>query len=113
MDEIKTRFMSKVKKNKNGCWDWQGYMRSRYGGFWMDGDNKYAHRAAYKLFIGPIPEDGYVHHKCSNKLCVNPEHLQCTTWEQNMAEMHSRQALIRKIEQLEKEIAKLREEKCM
>jgi hypothetical protein len=49
-----------------------------------------AHRASYELFVGPIPvdEDGktlYIDHLCydsegySNKLCVNPEHLEPVT----------------------------------
>lgn len=113
MSAVKKRFMAKVKRNKNGCWDWQSYTKANYGGFYMDGDNKYAHRVSYTLFVGPIPPDGYIHHRCSNKLCVNPEHLQCTTWEQNLAEMCSRQALLKKIARLEKEIEKLRSAKCM
>lgn len=112
MTAVKKRFMSKVKKNKNGCWDWCGHIRADYGGFFMDGKNKYAHRVAYALFVEPIPEDGYVHHRCSNKLCVNPKHLQCTTWEQNMAEMISRQSLLNRIAELEKEVAKLRSKTC-
>lgn len=108
MDDVKKRFMSKFKRNRNGCWDWTSFQRAQYGGFYMDGKSRYAHRVSYMLFVGPIPEDGYIHHKCSNKLCVNPEHLQCTTWNDNLAEMLSRQSLVRRIKKLEAELAQMR-----
>ena len=35
-----------------------------------------AFRAAYQLFIGPLPKDEIVLTKCHNRLCVNPEYLE-------------------------------------
>lgn len=102
---------SKLVEDENGCWVYTGGRRGKnYGNYWMEGENRYAHRAAYDLFVGPIPEDGFIHHKCSNRLCCNPEHLQCTTWDANLAEMLSRQSLIRKIRKLEAELAELKGE---
>jgi hypothetical protein len=34
-----------------------------------------AHRASYKTFIGPIPDDKRIVHICGNRLCINPQHL--------------------------------------
>jgi hypothetical protein len=43
-------------------------------------------------------------------MCCNPDHLQCTTWQANLAEMLSRQSLLRRIRKLEAELTKLRGE---
>lgn len=62
------------------CWEWQrskvngGYGHFRYsdGG---DFKNKRAHRLAWELFRGPIPEGMCVLHRCDNPPCCNPDHL--------------------------------------
>lgn len=38
-----------------------------------------AHRVAYRLLVGPIPDGIHLHHKCENRRCCNPEHLQPVT----------------------------------
>ena len=35
-----------------------------------------AHRYAYELAIGPIPDGAHIDHKCLVRDCVNPHHLQ-------------------------------------
>lgn len=46
-----------------------------YGAFWLNGRNIGAHRAAYLLFVGPVPKGLFVCHKCDNPSCVEINHL--------------------------------------
>jgi hypothetical protein len=86
------RFIEHVEFS-SGCWEWQGckfipnrkYPHVQYGKLGRHGKHGYAHRAAYELFKGPIPEGMTVDHICFNTLCVNPDHLQLLTPGQNAA----------------------------
>lgn len=71
------RFWSRVDRRDNGCWLWTGSApRPGYGRFWVDGGKVYAHRFAYELLVGPIPEGTEIDHLCRTPLCVNPDHLE-------------------------------------
>lgn len=41
------------------------------------------HQAAYKLFVGEIPDKAWVLHKCNNAFCCNPSHLYIGDRKQN------------------------------
>ncbi len=71
------RFWSKVEITGLGaCWEWTAYKSaSGYGQFSLDNKLTYAHRVAYILIYGEIPNGTDVHHKCGNSGCVNPLHL--------------------------------------
>lgn len=67
------------------CWQWTGALNSwGYSAFWHDGATAGAHRAAYKMFVGPIPESYEIDHLCFNIICVNPGHLEAVTRSVNM-----------------------------
>ncbi len=61
-----------------GCWIWSGVrLPSGYGVISRGvGRRMYAHRAMYEYFKGPIPSGHEIDHRCRNKSCVNPEHLE-------------------------------------
>lgn len=73
------RFFAKVHKEQRGCWRWIGARGSRtaeYGVLTIEGRRRYAHRAAYEHFVGPIPQGLEIDHLCRNPRCVNPDHMQ-------------------------------------
>ena len=74
--EFLEHFLAKIASEPNtSCWLWTGCTNTRYGVVGRDRRNAYAHRVAYELFVGPIPEGKHVLHTCDTPLCVNPEHL--------------------------------------
>jgi hypothetical protein len=79
-DDI-TRFWLKVdRRGTVGCWDWLGtILGNGYGQFGTKGRRFLAHRFAYELAVGPIPDGLVIDHLCRNRRCVNPAHLEAVT----------------------------------
>lgn len=70
------RLMNKIYRNEsNECWEWMGSKRNGYGFISINNHIEYTHRISYELFIGKIPEDMCVLHRCDNPPCNNPDHL--------------------------------------
>lgn len=79
------RFSKRISKSEDGCWLWLGVKLPRgYGRFWFGGGKMYAHRAAWILANGAIPDGLQVLHRCDNPPCVRPEHLFLGTASDNM-----------------------------
>ena len=70
------------------CWEWQGPTSGdgRGGGYprmKLDGQTVAVHRVMFTLFHGYVPGKKQIDHKCRNRLCVNPFHLEMVTHRQN------------------------------
>jgi hypothetical protein len=66
------------------CWCWQMSRRNGYGQAVFNGKIIYAHRLAYELFKGPIPDGMEIDHLCKITICCNPDHLRLLTKEENI-----------------------------
>jgi hypothetical protein len=91
------RFWSKVDKSggPDACWVWIAKARCQsgtgYGNFGISqGKYIHAHRQAWELTKGKIPEGLHGCHKCDNVLCCNPSHLFLGSHVENMDDMVSK-----------------------
>lgn len=80
------RFWSKVEvRGMDECWTWVANTTpTGYGMFWFKGKMRRAHRVAWILTNGPIPDGLCVCHRCDNPGCMNPQHLFLATQEGNI-----------------------------
>lgn len=85
------RFFSKIgAKSSGGCILWNGHVKDNgYGDIHERHAGRLlsAHRVAYDLMVGPIPEGMCVLHRCDNPPCINPTHLFLGTQLDNIADM--------------------------
>ncbi|MEO7020906.1 MAG: HNH endonuclease signature motif containing protein [Ktedonobacteraceae bacterium] len=85
------RFNERIIKTEGGCWFWQGKLSTHgYGQFKIDGQVRQVHRWSYEAFKSPIPEGLILHHRCENRCCVNPDHLEPVTVKENNAYTNQR-----------------------
>jgi hypothetical protein len=80
---LEDRFWARVDKEPT-CWLWRGSQSAAgYGQVGHDRKILYAHRLAYEMFRGPIPEGMEIDHLCRTHNCVNPDHLELVNRQTN------------------------------
>ncbi|AXF41482.1 hypothetical protein SHAb15599_00126 [Acinetobacter phage SH-Ab 15599] len=78
------KITNNVVIDSNGCWIWnKSFSSNGYGQLTVDKRYWLAHRYSYTMSKGEIPADNVVRHKCHNKKCCNPEHLEVGTQAEN------------------------------
>ena len=86
MLSVAERFWTKVRFTAD-CWLWTGASTGRGGayGSFANGRKRdvQAHRWAYEFCIGPILKGLQIDHLCRTRLCVNPDHLDVVTSQEN------------------------------
>jgi hypothetical protein len=89
------RFWLKVDKQRDtdSCWLWTAARTGAgYGAFSLgrkrDGD-ALAHRVAYQMRYGSIPEGLTIDHLCRVRHCVNPAHLEVVSMAENLRRGYS------------------------
>src|ERR1043166_7135723 len=80
------RFWEKVDRSSDDeCWPWIARIDTKgYGQFFFEGRQQRAHRVAYCLLVGQIPEGLDLDHLCRNRACVNPSHLEAVDRQANL-----------------------------
>lgn len=71
----------RLPDNSGGCWRWLGKINKKtgYGHKQSGGRTLLAHRWVFQIFRGWIPKELNLDHKCGNRACVNPDHLEPVT----------------------------------
>jgi len=99
MDEktskARARFWAKVNKTAH-CWNWLGYKDpDGYGVMRALGKRYRAHRRAWLMAYGSLPEDLCVLHRCDNRACVRPSHMFLGTHADNVCDCQQKGRLRR------------------
>lgn len=92
----------------SGCWN---YFRANGKGYGElsagKGRTILVHRLVARIMLPEFKDELQVHHKCANRKCCNPEHLQVLTSRENRAEMLERNTYINRIRALEEALGAL------
>ncbi len=72
-------------EDNTDCWEWIGTVNQKtgYGKKTVNGKAVLAHRWIYESLMGTISEGMVINHKCSNRRCVSPLHLEAVTQADN------------------------------
>ena len=71
-------FWARVEESPNGCWNWNGSVTtdSGYSQMFWEGSPRLAHRIAWQIVHGSMPEGDLLFNTCGLRTCVNPDHYE-------------------------------------
>lgn len=76
--------LERINITESGCWIWTRAIASTGYGRTSKRSEPAAHRLAYAVFRGPIPEGMHLDHLCRTRSCCNPDHLEAVTCRTNI-----------------------------
>jgi hypothetical protein len=91
------KIMERVEIDEaTGCWNWQGPTSGNgrgggYGRMCLDNQTVAVHIVSFTCFNGYIPGKKQVDHKCENRRCCNPSHLELVTHLENQRRKRRRE----------------------
>lgn len=94
---IERRSVPEDRSHSTPCWIWQGCVNEK--GYARDklpplyDRTRAVHRASYEAYVEPIPEGLQIDHLCCVTSCVNPDHLEPVTQEENLRRQAERTGL--------------------
>lgn len=88
-DKLAAKLLANSEPTETGCLRWLGrHNHKGYGDFYNAGKYLRAHRVAYEVWIGPIPEGLEIDHVyakgCRFRDCIEPSHLEAVTHTENI-----------------------------
>ena len=85
------RLWALLQVDADGCWIIRNAVTSLgYSRLLVQGEMDLAHRWAYRVWVGPIPEGRQVNHHCDKRACVRPSCLYAGTQSQNIQDCSNR-----------------------
>lgn len=84
-DVLPLHFRRNITPGDGGCWLWtRSLSRDGYGWASQNNRTRQAHRMAYEIVVGAVPEGLVLDHLCRVRHCVNPSHLEPVTPGENL-----------------------------
>lgn len=83
LDKFESRLQARIMKTYL-CWYWTGTLSDGYGRIVRKGKYLRVHRIMYEKYKGKIPKGKVLDHKCRNRACCNPDHLEIVTSKDNI-----------------------------
>lgn len=108
LDDWVEALREKVELDAQGCMVWAGRTQAAgYPTVKVGRRTALVHRMSLEKKLGRGLGSESAHHICANARCVNPDHLQPISMRENLAEMRQRNYFIKRIAELEAEVARL------